>query len=107
MTIFAEKIYHVLLLVPKGKVTTYKFLASAVGSHAYRAVGQALRNNPYAPKIPCHRVVSSDGTVGGFMGFRKGKMIRKKIELLKQEGVRIKGNTLTDFQSIVISEFSR
>jgi len=93
------------LSVPKGKVTTYKFLAHAIDSHAYRAVGQVLRKNPYAPQVPCHRVVSSNGTIGGFMGCRKGPMIEKKKELLRNEGVRIKGNTLCDFQKIVVSAF--
>jgi methylated-DNA-[protein]-cysteine S-methyltransferase len=106
MTIFADKVYGLLLSVPKGRVTTYKFLARALGSHAYRAVGQALRKNPFAPHIPCHRVVSSDGTIGGFMGNMKGLTIRKKKELLEHEGIRIQGNRLIDFHAIVISDFS-
>jgi methylated-DNA-[protein]-cysteine S-methyltransferase len=105
MTVFSDRIYALLLSVPKGKVTTYKFLASATGSRAYRAVGQVLRNNPYAPHVPCHRVVSSNGTVGGFMGSRTGSAIRKKIKLLRSEGVEIKGDMLPDFDSIVVKNF--
>lgn len=94
-----------VLQVPKGRVTTYKYLAVSIGSHAYRAVGQLLRNNPNAPYIPCHRVVSSNGTIGGFMGAWKGPFIAKKKELLRKEGVTIKGNKLLDFNSIVFSKF--
>ena len=103
---FAERVYHLLLQVPKGKVTTYRFLAKAIGSRAYRAVGQALRYNPYAPQIPCHRVVSSNGTIGGFMGSRSGKAIEKKKGLLRKEGVKIIGNALPDFHTIVVSDFT-
>jgi methylated-DNA-[protein]-cysteine S-methyltransferase len=106
MTSFADTVYNVLLMVPEGKVTTYKHLAHEVGSKAYRAVGQVLRNNPYAPHVPCHRVVSSDGTIGGFMGNKSGKCIRKKKALLQKEGVRIKGNTLPDFHAIIMTDFS-
>ena len=55
---FAQRIYFQLKKVPKGKVTTYKALAENLNSKAYRAVGTAMKNNPYAPTIPCHRVVS-------------------------------------------------
>jgi len=105
MSIDADRIYCLLSQVPEGRVTTYKFLAHAVGSKGYRAVGQILRNNPYAPHVPCHRVVSSDGSIGGFMGNRSGVHIQKKKKLLRGEGVKIKGNTLSDFSSIVVSDF--
>ena len=65
---FNERTYDLLKKVPKGKVTTYKALAEKLGTKAYRAVGQAMRCNPYAPKVPCHRVVKSDGSIGGFQG---------------------------------------
>ena len=82
---FAEHVYRELVKVPRGKVTTYKELARAIGApRAYRAVGNALNKNPHAPRVPCHRVVASDGSLGGYAGGRK-----KKISLLAKEGVRI------------------
>jgi len=68
MTPLAKKTYALLKTVPRGRVTTYKALADALGTKAYRAIGQFMRTNPYAPRVPCHRVVASDGTIGGFMG---------------------------------------
>jgi len=100
-TIFEEKVYTVLKQVPKGRVTTYKKLAEKIGTKAYRAVGTALANNPYAPKVPCHRVVASDGSIGGFAGKKSGKSINKKIKLLKEEGVLVKEGKILDFEEIV------
>ena len=99
---FNQKIYSLLKTVPKGKITTYKILAEAAGTKAYRAVGQAMRNNPYAPIVPCHRVVSSNGTIGGFMGTKEknSKEIKKKIRMLEKEGVKIKNNRIVDFRDI-------
>ena len=57
---FYEKCYAILRKVPKGKVTTYKEIASALNSKAYRLVGSAMHNNPYSPQVPCHRVVRSE-----------------------------------------------
>jgi len=84
---FYEKCYAVLRKVPKGKVTTYREIAKALHSKAYRAVGSAMHNNPYAPQIPCHRVVNSNGDIGGFFSGTK-----VKIKLLKSEGVEVKDN---------------
>jgi methylated-DNA-[protein]-cysteine S-methyltransferase len=98
MTFFAEKIYALLRKVPKGKVTTYKDLAHAAGSGAYRAVGQVMRCNPDAPATPCHRVVASNGSIGGFFGDTKGEPIQRKIALLKKEGVIVKNNKIVDFE---------
>ena len=81
---FNERCYSVLRKVPKGKVTTYKELAKALQSKAYRAVGNAMNRNPYSPKVPCHRVVQSNGIVGGF-----ASGTRKKIAMLKKEGIEI------------------
>lgn len=88
---FAEKVYQELRKVPKGKVTTYKLLASKLGTKAYRAVGSALKNNPYAPKVPCHRVIKTDGRVGGFMGKLTGEEVARKIVMLRNEGVEVIG----------------
>jgi len=86
MTSFKEKVYEIVKKIPKGKVLTYKTVARLAGSpRAYRAVGNALNKNPDLRHIPCHRVIKSDGTIGGY---RRG--IKKKISLLKKEGVIIK-----------------
>jgi methylated-DNA-[protein]-cysteine S-methyltransferase len=98
MTLMAQKTYDLLKTVPKGKVTTYKELATALGTKAYRAIGQFMRTNPYAPTVPCHRVVASDGTIGGFMGKTAGNTITKKIAMLKKEGVLIKRNKVVNFE---------
>ncbi|MFA5071452.1 MAG: MGMT family protein [Candidatus Pacearchaeota archaeon] len=81
---FYEKCYAVLKKVPKGKVTTYKEIARALNSKAYRAVGTAMNKNPYVPIVPCHRVVNSDGKVGEFFSGKD-----TKIKLLKSEGVYV------------------
>lgn len=83
-SLFDERVYAVLRRVPRGKVTTYKALAEALGTKAYRAVGQALNRNPYAPAVPCHRVVCSDGSIGGF-----AHGTGKKIKMLREEGVEV------------------
>lgn len=85
-TDFQMRVYALCKRVPKGKVTTYGEIARALNSSP-RAVGQALKCNPFAPKVPCHRVISSSGQIGGFMGKINGKEIEKKIALLKSEGV--------------------
>ena len=85
----AEKVYLKLREVPRGKVTTYKWLAEVAGSKGYRLVGQILKRNPDAPRTPCHRVVSSNGKIGGFWGEMSGKRIEEKIRMLEQEGVEV------------------
>ncbi len=90
---FYEQCYTQLKKVPKGKLTTYKDLAQAVGSNAYRAVGTAMNKNPYAPKVPCHRVINSDGKIGGF-----ASGTNKKIQMLKKEGIIIKKNKVVNMQ---------
>jgi len=85
---FAERVYAACKHIPRGKVSTYGELARHLGSSP-RAVGQALKKNPYAPHVPCHRIVSTTGTIGGFQGRTTGAPITKKIELLLKEGVRI------------------
>ena len=100
MTPLAKKTYALLQTVPKGRVTTYKALADALGSRAYRAIGQFMRTNPYAPLVPCHRVVASDGTIGGFMGESRGATIQKKIALLRSEGIHVDGKKVKDFERV-------
>lgn len=81
---FYERVYNLARKIPKGKVTTYKAIADALNSKAYRAVGTAMNKNPYPPKVPCHRVINSDGKVGGFASGTKNK-----IKLLRKEGIEV------------------
>ena len=85
-------------IIPKGKVTTYGLIAKKLNTTAYRAVGNACRRNPYAPRVPCHRVVRSDGSVGGFGGKTSGKTVKEKIRLLRREGVEIRKGKIIDFE---------
>jgi methylated-DNA-[protein]-cysteine S-methyltransferase len=83
-TKFQEQVYELCSMIPQGKVSTYKEIAKALGNvNCSRAVGNALNKNPYAPCVPCHRVINSDGKLGGFAFGTE-----KKVELLKEEGVR-------------------
>lgn len=88
-TAFENRVYEAIRQIPRGKVTTYGLLARHLQCGSPRAVGQALRRNPFAPATPCHRVVGSDFHLGGFHGETDGPAIREKIRLLKQEGVPI------------------
>ena len=86
-TKFQEKVWNYLKSIPKGKVKTYKQVAKGINRpKSIRAVANAIGKNPYPPKIPCHRVVRSDGSLGGYSG--KGGIKRKKL-LLKSEGIII------------------
>ncbi len=119
---FFDKVYKLAAKIPRGKVTTYKELAKALNSKAYRAVGTAMNKNPYGHTtlsrgkeksrrteirgdlkrnsgfflVPCHRVVSSDGKIGGF-----AHGIKKKIELLKKEGVIVKKGKIENFNKLL------
>lgn len=85
MTSFQKKIYEVVGKIPKGKVLTYKEVASLAGHpKTWRTVGNILNKNR-DPKIPCHRVIRGDRKIGGF-----NRKIKKKVYLLKKEGVVIK-----------------
>ncbi len=82
---FSEKVLELVSKIPEGKVSTYKQIAQAMGkSGSYRAVGNALRRNPMPIVIPCHRVVKSNGEIGGYS---KGKKLKKK--LLEDEGIPV------------------
>jgi len=91
-TAFQLKVYEAAKRIPKGNVTTYAHLAKAIGCKSSQAVGQALKRNPYAPAVPCHRIVASDLTLGGFNGQTCGMQIERKIALLKGEGVKLKSS---------------
>jgi methylated-DNA-[protein]-cysteine S-methyltransferase len=85
LTPFQKKVLRAVVDIPRGKTRSYAWVALRAGSPgACRAVGQALKRNPYAPHVPCHRVVAADGSIGGYSGG-----IEKKMRLLSAEGVRI------------------
>ena len=84
-TKFEKKVWNYLKTIRKGSVKTYKQIAIAINRpKSARAVANAVGKNPFAPKIPCHRVIRSDGSLGGYSG--KGGVKTKKL-LLKREGV--------------------
>ena len=86
-TKFQLKVWNFLKTIPKGEVKTYKQVAIAIKKpKSARAVANACGKNPYAPKIPCHRVIMSNGGLGGYSG--KGG-IKKKLKLLRSEKVKI------------------
>jgi len=99
---FNEKIWRLCKKVPKGRVTTYKELAQAANTKAYRAVGNAMNKNPYGilecssnNMVPCHRVVDSKGHLHGF-----AHGLKSKAKLLKKEGIKISNNTIVDFEKV-------
>lgn len=93
---FNKKVWNLCKRIPKGRVSTYKEIAFALNSKAYRAVGNVLNKNPYSPKVPCHRIVNSKGELHGFS---KGLKIKK--QLLKKEGIKIKNNKVIDFEKLM------
>lgn len=93
MTVFEDKVYAACKEIPRGYVTTYKGLATKIGHpNSYRAVGSALRKNPYAPVVPCHRVIASDCSLGGFSGSKSPETLKRKVDLLTEEGVKFEDN---------------
>jgi methylated-DNA-[protein]-cysteine S-methyltransferase len=91
LTLFQKKVLKTVMEIPRGEVRTYKWVAERVGSRGYRAVGTALKKNPYAPEVPCHRVISSDGSIGGYSG---PGGVKGKMKLLHEEGAIIKTKEL-------------
>ena len=86
-TSFQLKVWSYLKKIPRGNVKTYSQVAKSIGKPlAVRAVANAIGKNPFPPKIPCHRVIRSDGSLGGYSG--KGGIKAKKI-LLKKEGITL------------------
>ncbi len=90
-TAFQMRVYAATRRIPRGRVTTYGELARQIGCRSAQAVGQALRVNPYAPEVPCHRVVAADGSLGGFFGSRAAAELARKRALLETEGVVFEG----------------
>lgn len=107
VTFFQKLVYEATRKIPKGRVATYGQIARFIDNpKAARAVGNALNRNPFAPastrnrclsnrgkpRVPCHRVVASDGSIGGFASGPK-----KKAALLKTEGIKVRKGRLVDF----------
>lgn len=91
-TPFQQRLFALCRAIPAGRVSTYGAMAEALNSCA-RAVGQGMRRNPYAPEVPCHRVIASDLTLGGFSGQwgADSERVRVKRRMLEQEGVTFIG----------------
>ena len=96
MSHFNERCYELLKLIPEGKVTNYKELASALNTRAWRAVGSAMAKNQNLFVIPCHRVVRSNGSVGEYaLG------TDKKVDILIKEGVAIEKGRVQDLKNVL------
>ncbi|MGI0081335.1 MAG: MGMT family protein [Nitrososphaerales archaeon] len=99
----ARKVYDATSMIPRGRVSTYGAIARAIEREgASRAVGGILRANPWPIKVPCHRVVHSDGTIGGYGG---SEGTPRKIKLLAREGVRVRDGEIHDFKKILFDDF--
>ena len=96
VTEFQQQVYDALGGIPRGKVTTYKVLADFIGCNSCQAVGQALKVNPFAPEVPCHRVIKSDLSIGGY----QGEYGTKKTDLLLSEGIEIENGKLVNREQL-------
>jgi len=99
---FAHKVYEATKQIPKGKISTYKLIAIAIGKpDASIAVGTALSKNPFAPVVPCHRVIASSYSIGGFFGTKDimSTQVKNKIKLLTKEGIEFDGNVIKNISS--------
>ena len=92
-----EKVYKKLLEVPKGNVTTYGELAKAIGlKNGQRVIGRIMNKNPYPVIVPCHRVIKSDGKIGGYAWGEK-----VKAKMLSNEGIKIKNGKILDAKKTI------
>ena len=93
---FNNRCYKIVSCIPKGKISTYGEIARVLGTKAYQAVGNAMAKNPNLISVPCHRVIKSDGSIGGYaLG------ASKKITLLKKEGIIIKNGNVSNFKNLI------
>lgn len=93
MTEFEQKVLQLVKKIPRGRVTTYKLLGNKLGNvRLARPIGNALNKNEKLIKIPCHRVIKSNGHVGGYK-----LNIGRKIKLLREEGIKIKNKRINNF----------
>lgn len=92
-----EKVYKKLLEVPEGKITTYGELAKAIGlKNGQRVIGKIMNKNPYPAIVPCHRVIKSDGKIGGYAWGEK-----VKAKMLSNEGIKIKNGKILDVEKSI------
>jgi methylated-DNA-[protein]-cysteine S-methyltransferase len=91
-TEFEMAVYQAVRQIPVGKVTSYGKIALEISRGTARSVGTALAKNPFAPEVPCHRVVRADGSLGGFYGQTAGPQIARKVKLLESEGVAFRSD---------------
>jgi methylated-DNA-[protein]-cysteine S-methyltransferase len=98
---FSQKVWLSMLRIPRGKIATYQTIARMAGNvRASRAVGNACNQNPFAPDVPCHRIVASDGSLGGYaLGSAK------KIALLRSEGIVVRKNKIVDFENVLFKKY--
>jgi O-6-methylguanine DNA methyltransferase len=90
VTDFQKAVYRAVMKIPLGATRSYAWVARHIGRpRSSRAVGNALHKNPYAPYVPCHRVIASDGTIGGY-----SRGLKRKRELLKKEGLYHRRSTI-------------
>ena len=100
LTTFQKKVLELTKKIPKGKVATYGLLAILLGNvNLSRAIGNALNKNPFPIVIPCHRVIRSDGFVGGF-----AKGTEMKVKLLKEENVAINNKSVINLKRYLVNE---
>lgn len=95
MTPFERRVYESLKKIPRGRITTYGIVATHLGMRGARAVGNAVAKNPDPSTIPCHRVVRSDGKLGGYAF---GGM-EKKTEILRGENIVVNDGKVVDFEA--------
>lgn len=93
LTPFRRRVYRILMSVPRGRWTTYSAISKHLNSGP-RAIGNAMKNNPFAPAVPCHRVLATDRSLGGYKGewVNGGEYWTEKMKLLLDEGVEFDGN---------------
>src|SRR3989344_4483920 len=95
MKSFNERVYEIVKRIPAGRVSTYGEVARVMKTKGYRAVGNALNKNPYAPIVACHRIVNSQGHLHGF-----ASGLKDKARLLEREGIKIKSNKVENFEKV-------
>ncbi len=96
-----EYSYYLVKQIPKGQVSTYGAVAEALGDKGFaRAVGRYMNNNPDPDKMPCFKIVKSDGSLGGF-----GRGIKDKIRRLKEDGISVKNGKIVDFENVFFDDF--
>lgn len=103
VTPFRARVYDATCRIPAGHVSTYALVGQSIGCTCARAVAQALRHNPFAPEVPCHRVIASDGSLRGFGGSTTPEALGRKRGLLEGEGVSFDDQGVIIDRSQIIS----